>query len=85
MPPEIERYVEDFAAQTADQLSLRLVNLVMKTAYHIPPGEGLVVLNERTLNTQFSQSPFIVAFEKSTATVIEDPGFKQLDIRNTGR
>ena len=85
MPPEIEGDVVNFSAQTADQLSLGLMNLVVETAYHITPGKGLVVLNERTLNTQFSQSPLVVAFEKSTAAVIEDLWFKQLYIRNTGR
>src|ERR1700734_4415676 len=84
MPPEIERHVVDFSAQTADQLSLRVMNLVMETAYHIPPGERLIVLNERTLDPQFRQSPFVVAFEKSTAGVLEDLRFNHLDICNAG-
>jgi hypothetical protein len=29
-----------------------------------PAGEGLIVLNEGTLDTEFRQSPFVVAFEK---------------------
>src|ERR1700733_7584742 len=85
MPPEIERHVVDFSAQTANQLSLRVVNLIVETANHIPPGERLIVLNERTLDTQFRQSPLVVAFEKSTAGVLEDLRFKQLDICNAGR
>ena len=85
MPPEIDRDVVDFSTQTADQLSLRMVNLVVETAYYIPAGEGLIVLNERTLDTQFGQSAFVVAFEKSTAAVFKDLGFKQQDICNRGR
>ena len=46
MPAEIDCDVEDFAAETADQFSLRLLDLVMETAYHVPPGERLIVLNE---------------------------------------
>ena len=80
MPAEIERDVEDFSAQTADQLSLRLLDLVVETAHHIPPGEGLIVLNEGTRDTEFRQSPLVVAFEKSTPAVFEDLGFKHLDI-----
>src|ERR1700677_3782461 len=53
MAPEIERDVVDFSAQTANQLSLRVMNLVVEAAYHVPPGERLIVLNERTLDTQF--------------------------------
>ena len=79
------RDVEDFSAQTANKLSLRLLDLVMETAYHVLVGEGLIVLNEGSQNADFRQNPFVVAFEKGTSTIFEDPGFKELDIRNLGR
>jgi hypothetical protein len=85
MAPEIDGDVKDLSAQTANKLPLRLLDLVMETAHHVFVGEGLIVLNERSQNTDLRQDPFIVAFEKGTSTIFEHPGDKELDIRNGGR
>ena len=83
--PEIDRDVVDFSAQTADELSLRLLDLVMQTAYHVPVRERLIVLNERTHNAHFRQSPLVVAFEKVPRLSSKTLGSSKLYIRNRGR
>ena len=74
--PEIDRDVVDFSAQTADELSLRLLDLVMQTAYHVLVRERLVVLNKGAHNAHFRQNALVVAFEKGTPAIFEDPGFE---------
>jgi len=61
---EIDGDVVDLSAETANELSLGLLDLVMETTYYAPVGEGLVVLNERAPNAHFRQNPFIVASKK---------------------
>jgi hypothetical protein len=85
VPAEVDRDVEDFSAETANELSLRLLNLVMETTHHVPPGKGLIVLNEAAGDAEFCQNPFIVAFEKRPAVIFENVGFNDLDVCNRGR
>ena len=82
---DVDRDVEDLSAETTNELSLGLLDLVMQTAYHVLMGEGLIVLNEGSQNTESRQNPLIIAFEKEPTAVFEDPGFKELHIRNLGR
>ena len=82
---EIDRDVVDFSAQTANELSLGLLDLVMQAAYHVLVRERLVVLNEGAHNAHFRQNALIVAFEKGTPAIFKDPGFEKLDIGDFGR
>ena len=46
MPTQINRDVEDFSTDAANKLSLRLLNLVVKTAYYVLARERLIVLDK---------------------------------------
>ncbi len=85
LPAQIDRDVEDLAADAANQLSLGLLNLVVKTADYVPPRQRLVVLHEGPGDTKTRQNPFVVAFEKEPTAIFKDSGLKDLHISNPGR
>jgi hypothetical protein len=81
---EIEGNVEDFSAKAANELSLRLPDLVMQATYYVLAGRGLVVLHEGTHDSEFGKNPLVKAFEKHPPVVFKEPGFQELHIWNGG-
>jgi hypothetical protein len=81
---KIDGDVEDLSAQTANQLSLGLLHLIVKAADHVFVGKRLVVLNKGAENAEVRQNPFIVAFKKGASGVFENPRFQELHIGNHG-
>jgi hypothetical protein len=82
---QVDRHVEDFSAQTTNELSLGLLDLIVETAYHVFARKRLVVLNKGTRDSQVDQDALIVALEKRSPVVFKDSGFKELHISNPGR
>ena len=81
-PAEIERDIENFAADDAHQLSLRPLNLVMQSAHHIFLRVRVVVLHECVADAELSKSTLVVTLQKEAAVVAEHFGFEQ---QNSGQ
>src|ERR1700722_16240096 len=84
VPAKIDGDVEDLSAQTADELSLRLLHLVMKATHHVLVGKRLIVLNKGAENAEVRQNSFIVAFKKGASAIVENSRFQELHIGNLG-
>jgi len=78
----VESDVEDFAAADAEEFSLGVLDLVVKSAEDAAGGTGMIVLDEWEVDAGFfGEGAGVVAFEEEAAWVAEDFGLEDQDIR----
>src|SRR5262245_47356233 len=82
-PAQGDGAVPDLAPGDADQLSLRLADLVVQAAHDAAPGMGVVVLHEVAVEADrpCDLAP-VVALEEVAARVLEDARLDDEEIRN---
>jgi hypothetical protein len=69
VPPEVDGDVPDVAREDADELTLGLAKLVVKTAQHALDGEGLIILDELSGEAGGLECCLIEYFCEPTATI----------------
>lgn len=80
IPPEIHGDIPDMAGEDADEFSLRLAKLVVKSAKHATDRKRLIVLHEVRRELLGGIGRFIENFCKPAATIAEAPGLNKLDV-----
>ena len=81
---EIDGYIPNVAGEDADELPLRLAELVVKSAEDALSGKGLIVLNELTRESGGREGTLVENFREPTATIAKAPGLNQFDIEQRG-
>src|SRR5207253_10059596 len=69
--PHINRDVVRLARYDPDQLALRVLDLIMQSAQHVPRRAGVIILNELGIDPGLGKRPAIVAFEKKAPRICE--------------
>src|SRR5208283_5999614 len=67
--------VKDRTAHHANQLSLRLIDLVMQSAKHVALRAGVVVLHEMRVNTDLAHLSLFETFQKKAPVVAKNIRF----------
>jgi hypothetical protein len=73
---KVNDHVQNLSRDRPYEFSLRLLNLIVEPAQHIPAGIRMIVLNEPFADSQFRKHSFVVAFQKVTPIVTEDSRFE---------
>ena len=81
---EVHGHVEDAPRRGPDELSLRLLDLIVQAAQRPALRVAVVVLHERDVEPRFAEVALIPGFEKETPLVAVDAGPKNLDLRYGG-
>src|SRR5580658_3765186 len=82
--PQVKHHVQNFTCDGAYKLSLRLLNLVVESAQHIPAGIGMIVLNEFVANSQFRKHSLVITLQEKSSIITEDSRFEQQYSGQTG-
>ena len=80
--PDVYNNVKNFAAEHADQLALRMPDLVMESAQSMPDGLGMVNLDKISVNALRRESIPPVGFHEKSAAVLEDLGLDKQNVPN---
>src|ERR1700712_2409263 len=81
---DVDCYVPYVAGEDADQLSLRLLELIVESAEDTLGGKGLGVLNEIRGQTLLGEGFIVENFCKPTATIPEATGLNEFYITKRG-
>ena len=84
-PPQVDRDVPHLAAHAADQLALRVLDLVVEAAQHAAAGARMIVLHERGVDSGGGERARVPGLEKEAAVVAADDGLDQPHVGNRGR
>src|SRR6266567_2307509 len=76
LTPQIKKNIEHFPAHYADQLALRLLNLVMQASQDAAFRVRVIVLDESLLNAEIGENSLAITFEEESALVFKDLRFK---------
>ncbi len=73
--PDIDSHIEDFAMQNADELTLSLLDLIVKPSENSAPGTGMIVLHKTMVYPEVLECTLVVALEEKSSLVAEDLRF----------
>jgi len=83
-PAEVHDHVEHRADRAADELALRVLDLVVEAAQHAAARARVVVLHEVDVDAGGGQCRRFQLSKEEAAVIAEDPGLDQLDVGDGG-
>src|SRR5713101_1647314 len=82
---DVHRDIKDFAGDNADELPLRLADLVVQPAQHALLRARVIVLDKGRADSLALELPLVPALEEESARVAEHSGLKEQHIRESCR
>src|SRR6266568_3625567 len=81
---DVRSYIKDFARDDADELALRLADLIMQPAQHASSRARVVVLDETNADSRALELLLVPALEEEPARVAEYAGLDEQHARKLG-